>query len=197
MGLLDKAKFWKKQDEGMGDLSDLGDFGLDDKPGGGSNDFGGGLGDELGLPPLSEPDRPGMQPGVPTHIEEVHPTAGSQQMGDPFGFKPAQQQSSQQQAQPRVYSSQPPQQMQQYPQQPAQAQQVPQYAQQPAQFQQQAPQFMQHFQPGPEMSELGKDIEIIHAKLDAIKSSLDSINQRLATLERIASGDTGRQKYSW
>jgi hypothetical protein len=172
MGLMDKAKFWKKEDD-LGDLSDLGDFGLDEKPGasagtdhgvppgGGLGEPGGGLGD---LPPLTEPTKAGMHEGVPTHMEEVHPTQGSQEMGDQLGLKPA----------PPAHET---------PARPA-AQPAPQAA--PA------------YQQGPDIGDLAKDIEIVHAKLDAIKSSLDSINQRLATLERMASGDTGNKtRYTW
>jgi hypothetical protein len=178
MGLLDKAKFWKKPEEEAGDLSDLGDFGFDDKPSAGGKGAG-GLGDDLSFPPLGEVDKPGMQPGVPTHIEEVHPTDASRQMSDQLGIKPAPQQGYGQQFQQQAPN-------QGYPsQQPVQ------------QFQQPQQQFAPQFQQGPALSDMAKDMEIIHAKLDAIKSSLDSMNQRLATLERIASGDTGRQRYAW
>lgn len=34
-----------------------------------------------------------------------------------------------------------------------------------------------------------KDMEVISAKLDALRAALESINQRLANLERIASGE--------
>ena len=171
MGILDKAKFWKKQDDDLGDLSNLGDFGLDDKqpPGG----------EEFGALPSMEPGQP--MPGMAR--EEVQPTTASKEMSEQFGLRPSgaptataqmQQRPAQQQAYPQA--------QQQYPQQ-----------QYPSQYPQQQSQFLQHT---PDLSDLPKDIEIIHAKLDSIKSSLDSINQRLATLERMASGEN-RTKYNW
>jgi hypothetical protein len=159
MGLMDKAKFWKKDEEDIGDLSGLGDFGLEEHghpPGAETAGLGGeGLGD---LPPLTEPEKPGMQTGVPTHMEDVKPTQGSMDMGDQFGLKPAPPEHSAPGAPPGAP--------------PFQAVRAP------------------------DMGDLAKDIEIIHAKLDAIKSSLDSVNQRLATLERIASGDS-KTRYTW
>ncbi|MBW2997768.1 hypothetical protein KY349_05500 [Candidatus Woesearchaeota archaeon] len=151
MGIFDR---FKKKEEDIGDLSDLGDFGLEEKPGAepGMDDLGGGLGP---LPSFEDPEKPGMQPGVPTHMEEVQPTAASKAMGEDLG----------------VPSAPPPQ---------AAARPAPQ------------PSYPQ----GPGLPELAKDIEIIHAKLDAIKSSLDSVNQRLATLERMASGE-GKTRYTW
>jgi hypothetical protein len=38
-----------------------------------------------------------------------------------------------------------------------------------------------------------KDLEVVSAKLDALKAYMDSINQRLANLERIAEGQSGRR----
>jgi hypothetical protein len=177
MGLMDKAKFWKKGEEDLGDLSDLGDFGLDDKPGGGAPPGGEGLGPlhedtslgggapfgGEGPGPLHEDigghEMPGLEPGTPLHREEVQPTQASQDMGDQFGLRPA----------------------------------APEHPMAPA-----APAPLQQQMPGhvPGLAEFSKDIEIIHAKLDAIKSSLDSMNQRLATLERIASPET-KNRYSW
>ncbi|MBU2561348.1 MAG: hypothetical protein KKD17_03545 [Nanoarchaeota archaeon] len=184
MGLLDKAKFWKKQDEDLGDLSDLGDFGLDEKPGapGGDKGLGGGLDEGFGdFPPLDESEKPGMRPGVPTHMEEVQPTQASRDMGESLGLKPAGEEAgfpTQTAARPQAA--------------PARAASPPQ--QQYPQYQQQYP---QQYQQGPDLTDLAKEIEIVHAKLDAIRSSLDSINQRLATLERMASGDTGKTRYTW
>ena len=151
MGIFDKFK--RKKEDDFGDLSDLGDFGLEEKPGAeqGMEDLGGGLGP---MPPLEEPEKPGMQPGVPTHMEDVQPTETSKAMGEQLG----------------VPSAPPPQ----------AARPVPQTS---------LPQ-------GPGIPELAKEIEIVHAKLDAIKSSLDSINQRLATLERMASGES-KTRYTW
>jgi hypothetical protein len=190
--MFDKVKFWKKDDE-FSDLSNLGDFGLDDKSGGGlggglgggMDDLGGGFGD---FPALGEAEKPGMTPGVPTHIEEVHPTDASRDMGDKLGLgampQPAQQPRQMTAAAPAAQSAAPqayPAQQQSYPQQQAYA--APQQA-------------YQQYQQAPGYSDMAKDVEIIHAKLDAIKSSLDSINQRLATLERMAGG--GEQKrYTW
>lgn len=155
MGIFDR---FKKKEEDIGDLSDLGDFGLEEKPGAepGMDDLGGGLGP---LPSFDEPEKPGMQPGVPTHMEEVQPTAASREMGDELGIRPSQ---------------------------PSQTSQP--YAARPA--------MQPSFPQGPGLPELVKEIEIIHAKLDAIKSSLDSINQRLATLERMASGEM-KTRYTW
>ena len=48
------------------------------------------------------------------------------------------------------------------------------------------------------IADVAKEMEIVHAKLDAIRSTLDSINQRLATLERVATGGNQQQKrYQW
>jgi len=181
MGLLDKAKFWKKKEDEVGDLSDLGDFGLE-PPAGAAHDLG-GLGDDFSLPPLGEPTKPGMEAGVPTHMEEVHPTQTSKNMSDQFGLgtNPQQSQYNQQARQQSPQQQSPP------PQQTPPQAYAPQYqAQYPAQFNQ-----------GAAIEDVAKEIEIMHAKLDAIRSSLDSINQRLATLERIATGDNKPQRYGW
>ncbi|MFH1063774.1 MAG: hypothetical protein V1729_01700 [Candidatus Woesearchaeota archaeon] len=177
MGMLDKAKFWKKGSDDLGDFSDLGEFGLDDKPGGSgpdnmSSDLGSDFGDDRGLeqghsPSLNDDHAMGLQGATPAHREEVRPTQASQDLGDQFGFDPAPSQHSSYdmpRAAPRGQAIRPP---------------APQYAQQ-----------------GLDLGDLFKDIEIIHAKLDTIKASLDSVNQRLATLERMAGGD-GKSRYTW
>jgi hypothetical protein len=169
MGLFKKAKFWEKKDDALGDMSDLGDFGLDDKPGqaagapvGAGDDLG--LGGDIGAQPMGQHAMPGAgheMPGPPSHEGPEGsidaPSSFGQQ--DAMGTGPAAHAT-----QARTY------------------QDVPQAAVPPMRDQ--------------GMHELAKDIEIIHAKLDAIRSSLDSINQRLATLERMASGE-GKQRYSW
>ncbi len=203
MSLLDKAKFWKKGDDGLGDMSDVGDFGLDnnDSPAGGSDsslgatDLSSSMPDSFSHPeggPLSEQPSAfnssldeGAFPPM-NHTEEVKPTAASQAMGaqlglsgpqtqPPSGLPPTRGPGMGQPAQP-----QPPQPF--VPQQPNQS-----FA---------PPQANQNVQTPVELT---KDIEIIHAKLDAIKSSLDSINQRLVTIERMSSSSTGTEKtrYSW
>ncbi len=163
MGIMDKAKFWKKGDDELGDLSDLGDFGLDDHSGANAqpNDLTGPL------PSLDDPQTPGMQQGVPTHMEEIHPTDTSQDMSDQLGLKPASTAAPLYSPSPAAPQASPP---------PAHA----------------APQAYG----GPDMKDLAKEIEIVHAKLDSIKSTLDSINQRLATLERIATPET-KNRYAW
>jgi hypothetical protein len=169
MGVFDKVKFWKKEEE-FSDLSNLGNFGLEEKPGapaeleGLGGGFGGGLGE---LPPLGGPELPGI--GAPTHAEEVQPTEVSKAMGEQLGLKPSAPQPAQPTPQQQPYAAQP-------------TYQAPQQA---------YPQY-----PQPSLGEMAKDIEIIHAKLDAIKSTLDSINQRLATIERMAGGEP-RQRYNW
>jgi len=166
MGLLDKAKFWKKKEDDFGDLSGLGDFGLDKTPGTDAG-LGGGIGD-MSFPPL------GSESPTPAR-EEVHPSAASQSMGDQLGLRPTQPQT-----QPQTFPQPAPQQYQQ--QQP-----MPQY-QQP----------LQQYQQNQDTNLMLKDLELVHAKLDSIKASLDAINQRLATLERIATGDTSnRSRYNW
>jgi len=178
MGMFDKVKFWKKEDD-FSDLSNLGDFGLEEKPGAPSDlgglggDIGAGLGGGLGeMPNMGMHDMPGA---VPTHREEVQPTQASKDLSEQFGIKPAAPTQQPTQQQP----------FQQYPTSQPQPQQ---------QFQAQQP--YQQYQQAPNLGEMAKDIEIIHAKLDAIKSTLDAINQRLATIERMAGGEP-RQKYTW
>lgn len=172
MGLLDKAKFWKKDDDALGDMSDLGDFGLEENPGAGGDP--GGTADDLGLGQdfRAQPSGQAM-PGT-----EAHQMPGSaQQAPEEAGGSIDSPSSFAQQAQQGASGAGP-----QQPQ-PTPYHEVPSpAAQAPA-----------HQGAGGEMA---KDIEIIHAKLDAIRSSLDSINQRLATLERIASGDN-KSRYSW
>lgn len=169
MGLFKKAKFWEKKDDALGDMSDLGDFGLDEKPGQVAGASGGagddlGLGSDIGAPQMGQHSMPGVgheMPGLPPHEEPE----GSVDVPSSFGQQGAMGTGPATQAtQSRQY------------------QDVPQAAVSPMRDQ--------------GMHELAKDIEIIHAKLDAIRSSLDSINQRLATLERMASGE-GKQRYSW
>ena len=189
MGLMDK--FRRKNDDNLGDLSDLGDFGLDDNPGSaGIDEFGEGFGgtDPSGdLPSPAQPPRPGMHAGVPTHMEEVLPSPESMQMGARFGVD-----MNSHQEQERGYPSSQPIRSQQ-----PQTQAYPAQHQQPYSQQQYNP-YQQNLTGGHELLELTKDIEIIHAKLDSIKSSLDSVNQRLATLERIAGADSQQQRrYSW
>ncbi len=180
MGLLDKAKFWKKPEEENLDFSDLGDFGLGTKTDEPKHDTMGGFGDigdmgDLGtMPSLDEPMRSPAPASPSLQTEEVRPTQASSQMRDQLGIRP------QQPAQQQTFQAAPaPQQQQQFQSQ-----------------QQYAPIFPQRQQVS-DIGEFAKDIEIIHAKLDSIKSSLDSINQRLATLERIASGDNTRTRYQW
>lgn len=97
MGLIDKAKFWKKNDDDLGDLSDLGDFGLDDKPlqASGNNDLAGPL------PSLDDSNMPGIQQGEPAHMEDVQPSPASRQMGEQFGLGQQQQPMQQRQPPPR------------------------------------------------------------------------------------------------
>ncbi len=178
MGILDKAKFWKKGDDDLGDFSDLGDFGLDDKSGGHGTDslggdIGGDLGGELGpSPPLTDTSAMGLQGATPEHREQVRPTQASQDISDQFGLDPTP-------SQPSPYD----------PPQHAAASEGPA----PSPAPRPSPQSVPH---GPDMADLFKDIEIIHAKLDTIKASLDSVNQRLATLERMAGSD-GKSRYTW
>ncbi|NQU79687.1 hypothetical protein HQ545_08020 [Candidatus Woesearchaeota archaeon] len=132
-----------------------------------------GLGGD-NLSPLG--DMPGMA------REEVHPTDSSMQIGQQIGI-----------------DMQPQQQQQPMQQQTMQQQPIPSqtgYVQQgPAPIASAQQNFKPH-EPG--LNDLAKDVEIIHAKLDAIKSSLDSVNQRLATIERIASGDNkSSSRYTW
>jgi hypothetical protein len=86
MGLMDKAKFWKKPEEDLGDLSDLGDFGLDERPSAGHPPAGEGL---EPLPGMEEHGMTGAEPGEPLHTEQVKPTQASQDMGEQYGLKPA------------------------------------------------------------------------------------------------------------
>ncbi|MBW2971833.1 hypothetical protein KY359_02240 [Candidatus Woesearchaeota archaeon] len=185
MGLLDKAKFWQKKEDDAGDLSDLGDFGFDESPGG-TGGLGGGM--DLGgdFPPLGGTETPGARPDMPTHAEELQPSKASLEMSDRLGLKPETEQPQQYPQRPtaRPAAQSPAQQMHA---------QTPQPQPQPQYQQQYAPSYPQ----SPDLADLAKEIEIVHAKLDAIRSSLDSINQRLATLERIASGDTRQPRYSW
>jgi len=200
MGMFDKVKFWKKEDEGLDNFSDLGDFGLDDKSMGSDLDKGSGFGDLGPLPGAGE--SPPADIGAGPMREEVQPTPASRELGDQFGLRPqpAEQQKPAQQTQ--TMQQQYPQQQTQYPQQqyPQQFQQ-PQPTAQPAFQQQMMPQMQQpiqqHAANGVDVSEVAKEIEIMHAKLDAIRSTLDSINQRLASLERMASGPEGRTRYNW
>ena len=188
MGLLDKAKFWKKDKE-LDDMSDLGDFGLEEttsteQKGIGADDLG--LGEDFNRdfskgtqgaqmpgrneePTMGEPAMAGQdehQHNAPQGMQQDtmhHDLQGSVDMPSSFeahkGMEPAGATA------PLVHDR---------PYHEA--------IQQPMQVQ--------------GLGELAKDIEIIHAKLDAIKSSLDSVNQRLATLERIATGDS-KTRYSW
>jgi len=180
MGLMDKAKFWKKGDD-TDDFGDLGDFGLDDKSlGGGADDLSGPL------PSIdADPAAAGMHPDAPIQREEVPPTQASQDMADQFGLQPAPPAENVGGMAAPSGMSQPAASAQQAPAQPApQAQPQPSY---PPQYQQQ----------GPDLTDLAKEIEIMHAKLDAIRSAIDTVNQRLAALERMASGDTGKPRYQW
>ncbi|MBW2967934.1 hypothetical protein KY362_05605 [Candidatus Woesearchaeota archaeon] len=183
MGLIDKAKFWKKDSGDMDDFGDLGDFGLDKESEGAG--LGGGLDtaghDDTGLggagtggfsdipPPGAEGVGGGMHdlPHDLPDTEEVQPSAETARLGGDMGMSPRGQSvhpaAQTYQSQNRGY-------------------------QQPVQ---------QSFPQQGLSSDMAKDIEIIHAKLDSIKSSLDAINQRLATLERIASGDQQRNRYTW
>ena len=167
MGVMDKMKFWKR-DEDFGDLGNLDDFSLDDKPGGGipHDADPGAMGH---LPNLEEPTAAGMETGVPTKIEELQPSDTSAQMGEQLGLTGA--------------GTQP----------PAQPQMVSPSAQ-TMRPQQQPSAYPQHQATG--VVELGKEIEIMHAKIDAIRSTLETINQRLASLERMASG-TDKKRYTW
>jgi hypothetical protein len=175
MGLLDKVKFWKKGD-------DFGNFNLDDfsldKSGSGSSPVSAAPHTDPGFggdfPSLDEP-MPGMQHEAAGKME-MEPSARSQQMGEQLGLARPQQSFS---PSPQFGSAQP---------QFQQPQQQQQYRPQPA---------AQDFRQGSDIAEVAKELEIIHAKIDAIRSSLDSINQRLATLERIASGDSAPRKYAW
>jgi hypothetical protein len=186
MGMMDKVKFWKKSSDDFGDFS-LDDFNLDKQPGaagsgGQPHPFGadpGALGD---LPPLENATVPGMQEGVPTRMETMQPSERSQQMSDQLGLSPQGQQSfsNPQPGMPaRAFG------------QPAPQQQMQQAA--PGGYR--APQ--EQFRQGPDIVEVSKELEIMHAKIDAIRSTLDSINQRLATIERIASGDNQQKRYTW
>ena len=163
-------KFWKKKEDdlgGLGDMSDLGDFGLDDTPGAGGNDLG--LGSDA-LPPehkisgmdnhMMHDTHSGMEP--PTHPGETGTID-----------QPASLESHGMEQTGTVHATQ-----------STPYQSVPQQPINPS------------MQGMPGLHDLTKDIEIMHAKLDAIRSSLDSINQRLATLERIASGDN-KNRYGW
>ena len=42
-----------------------------------------------------------------------------------------------------------------------------------------------------------KDLEIVSSKLDALRTVLDSINQRLANIERMASGEYETKRRNW
>lgn len=174
LGMLDKAKFWKKADDDLGDFSDLGDFGLDDKPSGmGSDTHGddfGDLGSGLGSSSPSGGPATGLQGSMPAQREEVMPTQASQDLGDQFGIDNT-------------------------PSPPAQQQNPQHLSPSPSPAPHAAPAQHAPFQ-GPDLQDLFKDIEIIHAKLDTIKASLDSVNQRLATLERMA-GNEGNKRYTW
>ncbi|MFC1741458.1 hypothetical protein ACFL3V_02900 [Nanoarchaeota archaeon] len=172
MGLFDKFK--KKGDDDLGDLSDLGDFGLDDKSAGGGLDSGGmgDLGGDLGaMPGMDAHPTEVPHPGEPAR-EEIMPTQTSRDMGDQLGLTPADPAQA-------VHPAQP---------------QMPGTAAPPSPVQHAMPQPSMHG--GPDLGDLMKDMEIVHAKLDAIKSSLDSVNQRLATIERIANPET-KNRYGW
>ncbi|MBW2964169.1 hypothetical protein KY363_01805 [Candidatus Woesearchaeota archaeon] len=92
---MDKAKFWKKNEEDLGDLSDLGDFGLDDKsPSSGGPDLGGPL------PSFDEPSSLDAH-GPEMHTEDVQPSPASRQMGDQFGLGAQQPTRQPQQPPPR------------------------------------------------------------------------------------------------
>ncbi|HII72020.1 TPA: hypothetical protein HA265_04665, partial [Candidatus Woesearchaeota archaeon] len=100
MGIMDKAKFWKKEEEDIGDLSGLGDFGLDDEHGAEHPGMG-------NLPPPADMGDSGMHPDVPG-MEEVPPTQGSRDMGDRLGLRPAtpEQHAQSQQPMGRYYPQQ-------------------------------------------------------------------------------------------
>jgi hypothetical protein len=181
MGLLDKAKFWKKNEDDLGDLSDLGDFGMD------SAKQDTGIGGDLGPMPSFD-DMHGA--GAAGMREEVQPTQVSRDMGNSLGVTPPLSGTSRP-SQPTAFPQPAAQQFQPQPQQayPAASQQpYPQPIQQAPEH----PSYRQAF----DLGDLAKEIEIMHAKLDAIRSSLESINQRLATLERIASPET-KNRYAW
>lgn len=44
---------------------------------------------------------------------------------------------------------------------------------------------------------ISKNIEVLSSKLDALRAGIESINQRLAHLERVASGEHEEKRRSW
>lgn len=194
MGMMDKMKFWKRDDD-FGDMGNLDDFSLDDNPGAQSNSSDPSTPPtNSGIPPDADPAAmgdlpkwndssvPGLHEGVPTMREDFQPSEKSQQMSSEFGLdNPGQMDNSV--PHPATARQQ-------------NFQQNNQSMSQPQSPQTNAPQHLQAQVSSNDLSELFRNVELMHAKIDAIRSSLDSINQRLATLERVASGDN-KNKYSW
>ena len=72
--------------------------------------------------------------------------------------------------------------------------------QQPLQQMQQFHQPMQPLQQPQQSTNdyiVSKNIEVLSSKLDALRAGIESINQRLAHLERIASGEHEERRRSW
>jgi hypothetical protein len=179
MGLIDKLKFWgKDEDEDFGDFSDFGEFGKDSAlPPLGKQDETAGLGGTNSLGPMgSSPgaEAPSTLPPLSTPETFSSPSQSqsiSQSIPQSFQQRQQMTQQSQEQIQPGQSSLG----MDRFRSAPLQAA---------------AP-------PVPEMGAgIAKDLEIISAKLDTIRATLESVNHRLEALERIAKGEPERPQYN-
>jgi hypothetical protein len=179
MSILSKLKFWKKEDDDLGDLG-LGKNDLGGDPFGGKDPFA----DDKAFPDMGgaamQPQqqmRQAQQPAAPRQAQ--------QQFGSDFGSGVT-----------TTFGGQQPQQ-QRY----SQAGYEPQpdfnrpftIAAPPGQMQQQAG----NFGSNSNYYSVSKDIEVISSKLDSLRSSLDIINQRLTNLERMAERDQMRKRTGW
>jgi hypothetical protein len=219
MGIGDKLKFWKKEED---DFSDLGDFGLGDvgsptQPHKEPNMIGSGMDDPMASAGMLPANPQGMTPpmdgmsntnmgsnpqGMAPPMQDMNMGATPQGMTPPMdgmsntnmGSMPQEMGQPQNsgmsmQSQDMSQSTFPSASERMTSQQPVQQQTQPE-PMQPPNYPPPATQQSYTQQP------YSKDMEIISAKLDSLRATLESINQRLATLERLAQGDS-RKKYEW
>ncbi len=185
MGLFDKLKFWKKNDD-----DGLGDLGL------GKDDIGP---DPFGDSGSSFPDFNGNQKGDSSPQNTFSPQQSPQRQ-EPSGETPSasspfragsfgggQQGPS---SQSRSFGSGMPAQHQNY----GQSYDQPDFNRPFTMSVQQAP---SQFQPSAGGYSSSKDLEIISSKLDTLRSSLDMINQRLSNLERMYEREEVRKRTGW
>ena len=203
MGLMNKMKFWKKDDD-MGDLGDFGDMGNFDSPTSNQPDpFSSpdpinsttNQPDPFNSPdPMNDPMNP---PSTQHNIQTQHPmNPTNPYTPDPYSDLGSPTQEN------HTHLSSPASTHSQEDIMPSQATQnigtelynqgTPIMPTHPLNQQQNQP--MQNNNIA--NINIEKDLELINAKLDSIRVSIDSLSTRLATIERLA-GSNQSQKYSW